>query len=362
MGQSQSQQNQQANPKRTRDFYSNYIQQQQLLIQQQQLQINNLYKMNVNSQTTANMMFQSQQPHEQVKPQKALPSSRQKLDPYKILQLPKQFDLQLLKKAYLKAAMKHHPDRGGSESEFQKISIAYAILQKKLNESNNSHDHNELRGQSRDYRQTQEMNPGQNIHMRDEFNVDLFNKIYSENRINDVYDEGYDSWMKESQNKISQPKMFQGNFNKDLFNSEFEKHKYEMNKQNGSQVVKYKEPEVKISLKNQDSLMVLGQDKISNFSGDTGNLSYRDYRDAFTNSNLIDVSQIDISKRSSSMKTIEKDRSQLSYQLSPQDQQRQAIQQQQAELAETRRLQRLQVYDQQGEDMYNRVHQMLLRD
>ena len=32
------------------------------------------------------------------------------------------------------------------------------------------------------------------------------------------------------------------------------------------------------------------------------------------------------------MKTIEKDRSQLSYQLSPQDQQRQAIQQQQAEL------------------------------
>ena len=75
MGQSQSQQSQQVNPKQTRDFYSNYIQQQQLLIQQQQLQINNLYKMNVNSQTTANMMFQSQQPHEQVKPQKALPSS-----------------------------------------------------------------------------------------------------------------------------------------------------------------------------------------------------------------------------------------------------------------------------------------------
>ena len=138
-----------------------------------------------------------------------------------------------------------------------------------------------------------------------------------------------------------------------------------MNKQNGSQLVTYKEPEVKISLKNQDSLMVLGQDKITNFSGGGGgpnDLSYRDYRDAFTNSNLIDVSQIDISKRSSSMKTIEKDRSQLSYQLSPQDQQRQAIQQQQAELAENKRLQRLQVYDQQGEDMYNRVHQMLLRD
>ena len=52
MGQSQSQQSQQSqqvNPNQTRDFYSNYIQQQQLLIQQQQLQINNLYRLNISS-------------------------------------------------------------------------------------------------------------------------------------------------------------------------------------------------------------------------------------------------------------------------------------------------------------------------
>ena len=40
----------------------------------------------------------------------------------------------ILKKAYLKAAMKTHPDRGGSRDSFQKVSIAYAVLTKKLKE------------------------------------------------------------------------------------------------------------------------------------------------------------------------------------------------------------------------------------
>ena len=46
MGQSQSATK---NSHQVQDFYSNYIQQQQLLIQQQQLQINNLYRLNISS-------------------------------------------------------------------------------------------------------------------------------------------------------------------------------------------------------------------------------------------------------------------------------------------------------------------------
>ena len=40
-----------------------------------------------------------------------------------------------MKKAYLKAAMKTHPDRGGTPQAFQQVSIAYTILTKKLKES-----------------------------------------------------------------------------------------------------------------------------------------------------------------------------------------------------------------------------------
>ena len=36
--------------------------------------------------------------------------------------------MKFLKKAYLKKAMKTHPDRGGSAAEFQKVSIAYTVL------------------------------------------------------------------------------------------------------------------------------------------------------------------------------------------------------------------------------------------
>ena len=363
MGNSQSNET----PK-TQDFYSNYIQQQQLLIKQQQLQINNLYRLNLSGpqKTPTNIVFQHQQPHTQI-PQQSIPqlpsSQKIKLDPYKILNLPKQFDIKTLKKSYLKAAMKTHPDRGGSEAEFQKVSIAYAILKKKVEESNNSHSHNELRDQSRGFTNQQNKTQTQNIHMRDEFNVDLFNKIYEDNRMNDVYDQGYGDWMKKTDTLSikDQPKMFQGNFNKDLFNSEFEKHKQEVSTQNGTQIVHYKEPEVRISHKNQDSLMVLGRGKVDNFSGESGGLNFRDYRDAFTNTHLIGADQVNISQRSTSMKTIEKDRSNLSYQLSPENQKRLAIQQQMEQGEEQERLRRLQTNDQRSEDMYQKVHQLLIR-
>ena len=93
MGQGQSQQNVTVD-----DIYSSYIQQQQNLIMQQQQQINELYQMNLNQpQMPSNMVFQQQQQQQQQQEQqqqqipdhslRKLPST--KLDPYKILGIPK---------------------------------------------------------------------------------------------------------------------------------------------------------------------------------------------------------------------------------------------------------------------------------
>jgi len=43
----------------------------------------------------------------------------------------------LIKKAYLKKALVTHPDRGGSQLEFQQVSIAYTLLLKKLKDKEN---------------------------------------------------------------------------------------------------------------------------------------------------------------------------------------------------------------------------------
>lgn len=50
------------------------------------------------------------------------------MDYYKILGVDKSASAEDIKQAYRKLAMKHHPDRGGNVSEFQKIQEAYNTL------------------------------------------------------------------------------------------------------------------------------------------------------------------------------------------------------------------------------------------
>ena len=371
--------------------YDSYIQQQQDLIIQQQQQINHLYQMNLEQQQQQQQqqqqMRQNQNPYEQVPPNilveqgyderfqnlpqnlPQLPPSqrstetkhKQQLNPYKILNIPKNYDEKVLKKAYLKKALKAHPDRGGSEDEFQKISIAYTVLKKKLSEEDNSHDHYQMKGGARGYMDTQGGDTSLKID-RENFDTAVFNKIYEENRLEGAYDGGYGDWMEQSVVKdVSQKKMFNGEFNSEMFNHEFEKYKHEQAQKQGSQMVQYQDPQVSISMKNKDSLMVLGQGKVSDFSGEAGNLGFRDYRDAFTNTTLIDTTAVSIEDRKSSVKGLERERSNVSYRMSPADQRRQAEQEMAQKQAEQQRLQRLQVYDQQGADMYERVHKRLLR-
>ena len=365
------------------ELYSSYIQQQQNLIMQQQSQINSLYQMNLESQQQmpANMFFQSDmnqgQGHlgqgylnqeqgnlgsQQSLPQ--LPSAKPKLDPYKILGIGKNYDEKTLKKAYLKKAMKAHPDRGGTPQAFQQISIAFTLLQKKLKERENNHSHNELRDTARDY-YTQQMNqPKVNVNMTENFDIDVFNQIYEQNKIPDVYDDGYGNWMNDNPALESgQQKLFQNGFNKDMFNATFENYKREMSQRNPQNaLVKYQEPEVKISMSNADSIMTLGQGKITDFSGNSDNLAYTDYKQAFTDgSTLIDINSVDTSGRANSIGGIKSQRSNISYTMSQEDQrlyaQRQLLEQNQ----ERERINRLNVYDKQHGEAYEKIHSMLLR-
>mmetsp|Transcript_20023 Transcript_20023/g.29688 ORF Transcript_20023/g.29688 Transcript_20023/m.29688 type:complete len:343 (-) Transcript_20023:71-1099(-) len=55
-------------------------------------------------------------------------SSSNSTDYYKVLGVPKGSSGEEVKKAYRKLALRHHPDKGGSESKFKEISEAYEVL------------------------------------------------------------------------------------------------------------------------------------------------------------------------------------------------------------------------------------------
>ena len=370
------------------NLYDQYINEQKRIIAAQQEQINNLSRMNISQNTInnnipSNILLQQmnsnqnnmQQPvgstnnvHNQQIPQLPQitgPSIQSKLNPYKILGIGKNYDEKSLKKAYLKKAMVSHPDRGGSPVEFQKVSIAYTLLLKKLSDQNNNHLHNDLRDNSKSYFSEQSSDNKRNTKMTDQFDANLFNKIYDDNKIDGVYDKGYGDWMEENNsNMLEQPKMFNKSFNKDLFNHEFNKYKSQQQKQmsNSGQLVQYDEPQVDISMRGKDSLMVLGQDNISDFSGQSeGGLHFRDYKDAFTNSCLIDESSVDINNRSDNINSMKSSRSNINYKMSREDLRKQELMKIKNERDEQKRLKRLTNTDNQAFNTYERIHDRMLQ-
>ena len=127
------------------DIYSQYIQHQHDLLQQQQNQINQLYEMNLHQQQTpTNVVFQTGSSFPQTgssfpqtgssfpqTPDHSLPKlPSTKLDPYKILGLSKQFDETTLKKAYLKKALKAHRIEGGLKMSFKRYQLPIPFLKK----------------------------------------------------------------------------------------------------------------------------------------------------------------------------------------------------------------------------------------
>ena len=362
-------------------LYDQYINEQKRIIAAQQQQIQNLSTMYLNQTTQQNtpsnillqQMNTNQNNHQQPVgstnniPNMKLPqieNNNSKLNPYKILGIGKNYDEKTLKRAYLKKAMVSHPDRGGSQSEFQKVSIAYTVLLKKLSDQNNNHLHNDLRNNSQSYMSQQSSNNMRNTNMTDQFDINLFNKIYDENKIEDVYDKGYGDWMSQNTNEklLEQPKMFNKSFNKDLFNNEFNKYKSQQQKQMGNQLVQYDEPQVDISMRGKDSLMVLGQNNITDFSGQSsGGLTFRDYKDAFTNSCLIDESSVNLDDRSNNIHSLKSSRTNVNYKMSADDLRKQELIKLKQQKEEEQRIYRLQQRDNQSFSSYERIHDRMLQ-
>jgi curved DNA-binding protein CbpA len=363
------------------DMVTQYIAQQQEMIKMQQQQINSILRHQGPGQGSqgqpnyprimpSRQQQQQQQQQQQRQGQQRQRQGRQqqqqaptkKIDPYKVLGLSKHdpLDEKILKKAYIRKARKYHPDKGGNKQMFQMISIAYTVLKKKIQDSKQDLSHQELRNGSQDFLDNQEKKINPNLTGTD-FDVNLFNKIFDDNKIPESTDKGYAQWMKESQGDDTS-KMFNGKFNKSMFDSVFaeEKRKQEQ-KYGNSQVTKYEGPQA-MNSNNNGQIVEVGQGEIEDFSGDAGgNLQYRDYRDAFTRSCLVSEESVDPRQQYQSVQHYEAERGNVSFELSPEEGRRQEYLENKKKEQEYKRREITKQRDLSYEQQYNKINSLLLK-
>jgi hypothetical protein len=131
----------------------------------------------------------------------------------------------VLKAAYKKAALRSHPDKGGSEKEFEAVTKAFAYLGEILTRIRGGRAVDGKveaptalasgREEAADKWKIEpvQLNPSK-------LNVDAFNSMFEKTRIPDPEESGYGDWLKtDEQNKSTN---FSGKFNRDVFHKAFE--------------------------------------------------------------------------------------------------------------------------------------------
>jgi len=190
---------------------------------------------------------------------------------------------EILKKTYKKAILKHHPDKGGSEKEFEKITRAYAYLGEILrrihggrNTTANVDAPNVLRdSRAKEYELVKQVEP---VRLNPKkLDVNAFNKMFEQTRIPDPEEDGYGDWLKTEDNTASNTK-FSGKFNRDVFNKAFEDDAKGLAKEQNYLI---KEPQ---SMLMAPTLGVeLGRDKPDSFTAAyNSELNFTDLKQAYT--------------------------------------------------------------------------------
>lgn len=205
-----------------------------------------------------------------------------------------------LKVAYKKAATRAHPDKGGSEEEFEAVTRAYAYLTEILERIHGGRKESSkveapellTTGRSKDAEAWKQVDPvrlnAKNLDMN------AFNKMFEETRMPDPDDEGYGNWLTEQENAAQAPK-FSGKFNRDVFHRMFE-----------DEVKKSKKNENQLSVFRTEALTLapsmgveIGRDRPADFTAPANSgLLYTDLKRAYTNSTFSgDVADVRVEAR-----------------------------------------------------------------
>lgn len=136
---------------------------------------------------------------------------------------------EILKKAYKKAALRAHPDKGGTEEEFEAITRAYAYLceiLKRMQGGRATSGKVEAPTALSTGRQEESKNWQHSEPVKlNPKNLDMnaFNRMFEDTHMPDPDQDGYGDWLKTADGSSSaKTAKFSGKFNRDVFNTMFE--------------------------------------------------------------------------------------------------------------------------------------------
>lgn len=280
------------------------------------------------------------------------------VDPYKILNLKKNFTREELREAYKKLAFQVHPDRGGTDYMFKLVTYCYKLLCKEYNLRTSDKQYSELKSS---FKAAAAATAAPEIPRNERFNIDKFNKIFEDNKLESLQDSGYGDFLKETTSQDEPTKVFDVDkkITSETFNKKFE----ELTTTNKSNkfITKYKEPEA-LETSKKMNFTILGQDTMDDFSGENmsrKNLNFMDLKLAHTTSRIVDPQKVKPRKHYKSIDEFEADRSAISHQMSEKDRIYYEKVERLEQAKERARLKKLAEQDELASAHFQRLHNLL---
>jgi curved DNA-binding protein CbpA len=201
-----------------------------------------------------------------------------------------------LRAAYKKAAVRAHPDKGGSEEQFQAITKAYAYLNDilRLIQGQKGREGQETVPELSQVQETRTRQAADLSHVEPvrlnpkNLNMTVFNQMFEQTRVPDPDSDGYGDWLTtdESQakaNSLKSKQKFGKDFNREVFNRMFEDDQREKGYSTSLMV---QQPQALVL--NVNSGVELGRDRPPDYTAAANaSLKYTDLKHAYTKDNII---------------------------------------------------------------------------
>ena len=290
------------------------------------------------------------------------------VDPYQVLNVPRNFEWEQLRNAYRHAAALVHPDKGGNRHLFNLVTECFRFLANEYKARDADKPHFMLKQQSQEYVQKQQqqgsyVNREQDRRINpatmDGMALGRFNQIFEENKLEDEeIQHGYGEMMeKSSKNRedINVPKLLK-KFDQGRFNKVFDKVVPQT-----KEVIVYREPEPLQLAKNLQYTEIGGSKPNDYTSSIESSIKYTDYMKAHTTSRLVDPRSISERQEFKDVQQYEKARDKTTQKPMTMEELRyKKEQEEQEKLAEENRLRKVKERDHIASDHYERMNRLLL--